>query len=267
MKLGGLDLETIALETRSSEFDLALVMAELGDALAGSLQYNADLFDAPTIKRMVGHLQVLIESIIANPDRNISRLGLLTPAESEYLLVELNYTRVIYAADRLANHLVEDQEALEPDGLALKHGEDSLSYEELNRQANRLANFLQSRGVGLEMTVAVCIDRSVDMVVSLLGVLKAGGAYIPLNPSYPQARLASMLDVARPQIILGSHVFNTFSRPAARIVVSTRSEPAREPQLRNPWWPKRCLRISPMSSSLRGLPEHLRACRSATAHC
>jgi amino acid adenylation domain-containing protein/non-ribosomal peptide synthase protein (TIGR01720 family) len=164
--------------------------------------YDCDRFDVDTIARMVGHLQTLLEGMVANPDRCLWELPLLTPAEQHQLLVEWNDTNVAYSQDIFLHHLFESQVERNPDSIAVVYEDQKLTYRELNERANQLAHYLQSLGVAPDVLVGICVERSIEMVVGLLAILKAGGAYLPLDPSYPPDRLAFMLEDAQVPVLL-----------------------------------------------------------------
>jgi len=203
LELSELTLSPVETENGIAKFDLTLMMEERPEGLQGTVEYNTDLFDAATIERMVGHFQTLLEGIVADPDRPISTLPLLTTAEREQLLVGWNDTEAEYPGDKCVHQWFEAQVEQTPEAIAVAFGEEEqLTYGELNRRANQLAHYLQKLGVGPETLVGLCVDRSPEMVIGLLGVLKAGGAYLPLDPTYPQERLAFMLEDAGISIIL-----------------------------------------------------------------
>ena len=203
LELSELTLSPVETENGIAKFDLTLMMEERPEGLQGTVEYNTDLFDAATIERMVGHFQTLLEGIVADPDRPISTLPLLTAAEREQLLVGWNDTEAEYPGDKCVHQWFEAQVEQTPEAIAVAFGEEEqLTYGELNRRANQLAHYLQKLGVGPETLVGLCVDRSPEMVIGLLGVLKAGGAYLPLDPTYPQERLAFMLEDAGISIIL-----------------------------------------------------------------
>jgi len=169
----------------------------------GQIAYHPDLFLEGAIERMDGHLETLMESIVATPKQPIMTLPLLTEAERQQLLVEWNDTAASYPKDKCIHHLFAEQAACTPEAIAarfpaqlrgrLRTGEDSLTYRALNSKANQLAHHLQSLGVGAETLVGITVERSLNMVVGLLAILKAGGAYVPLDPAYPASRLAVLL--------------------------------------------------------------------------
>ncbi|HEV7377734.1 MAG TPA: AMP-binding protein, partial [Pyrinomonadaceae bacterium] len=202
VKLGALELESVALEQRISQFDLTLVMVEAGETLSASLQYNTDLFEAATIAKMVEHLKTLLQGIIAKPQRSLSELPLLTQAEERQLLFDWNQTAASYPQDLCLHQLFEKQVTLTPAHIALICDEHRVSYSELDRRANQLAHHLRSLGVGPEVFVGLLLKRRVEMVVALLAVLKAGGAYLPLESTYPIERLRFMLQDTRATILI-----------------------------------------------------------------
>jgi amino acid adenylation domain-containing protein len=202
MELGELHLESMALEQRVAQFDLTLMLAEVGEELAASLQYNTDLFAEETMRRMAGHFEVLLESIVADPEQRLSQIALLTPAERHQLLIEWNDTAVQYPHEHYIHELFEQQAERTPDAIALIFDDQQVSYRELNERANQLAHHLRHLGVEPESLVAICVERSVEMVVGLLGILKAGGAYVPLDAAYPEERLRFMLEDAQVSVLL-----------------------------------------------------------------
>ena len=197
-----LTVSPLAVETRTAKFDLTLSMENTADGLIGVWEYNTDLFDETTIARMAGHFQTLLEAIATNPKQQISELPLLTQAERHKLLVEWNNTFGEYPQDKCIHQLFEAQVEQQPDAIALVKENQQLTYRELNRRANQLAYYLRSLGVGPEVLIGICVERSFDMIVGILGVLKAGGAYIPLDPAYPQERLAFMLEDSSVAVLL-----------------------------------------------------------------
>jgi amino acid adenylation domain-containing protein len=196
----GWDLVTEEVSVGGSITDLILVVDDRGDRISGPITYNPDLFDASTIVRMVGHWQTLLEGAAANPGRRLSELPLLTEAERHKLLVEWNGTTVEYPRHRCAHEWFEAQVERAPNVIALECGQERLAYRELNQRANRLARHLAALGVGPEALVGICLERPLETIVALLGVLKAGGAYIPLDPADP--RVAFLLADSRPAIVL-----------------------------------------------------------------
>jgi amino acid adenylation domain-containing protein/thioester reductase-like protein len=193
LDVAGLTLSYLDVHRGASAFDITLMMADTDDGLEVFIEYNTDLFDAPTIARMLGHFQTLLEGIVANPNRRVSELPMLTQEELHTLLVEWNDTLRDYPQDRCIHQLFEEQVQRTPDAVAAVFGQEQVTYGELNSRANKLARHLRRLGVGPEVLVGLCVERSIEMVVGLLGILKAGGAYVPLDPTYPKDRLAYML--------------------------------------------------------------------------
>ncbi|HXP76316.1 MAG TPA: amino acid adenylation domain-containing protein, partial [Stellaceae bacterium] len=202
MSLGGLVMETIPLERRAATLDLVMLIIETTGSLSASIRYDADLFDAATIARMAGHFHALLESIIRDPAAAIGDLDILTAAERRQLLVEFNDTKTDDREDRCFHQMFEDQVQRTPDSVAVEFEEQQLTYAQLNARANRLAHQLQTLRVGPDVAVAICMEHCPEMVVAVLAILKAGGAFLPLDPAYPQERLALMLHDAHPPIVL-----------------------------------------------------------------
>jgi natural product biosynthesis luciferase-like monooxygenase protein/amino acid adenylation domain-containing protein/FkbM family methyltransferase len=201
LDLPDLTIAPLEFEHGTAKYDLTLSMLESGTALSASIEYNRDLFEPATIERMAGHLAALLASIAADPERPLGELEILPPAERELLLVEWNDTAAA-TPERCIHELFEAQVARTPAATALVFREQSLSYAELNQRANALARQLRALGVGPDDAVGVYLDRSLEMMIALLGTLKAGGAYVPLDPAYPHDRLAYMVEDARVQVVL-----------------------------------------------------------------
>lgn len=185
-----------------SKFDLTLFVNQRGDQLAAAIEYNSALFEAATVERMLGHWQTLLEAIVANPEERISHLPLLTAAEQQQLLVEWNSTAAAYPQERCIHHLIEMQATQQPNAPAVVCQDQQLTYGALNQRANLLARQLQAEGIRPGTFVGLCVERSLEMLIGILAIHKAGGAYLPLDPSYPVQRLAFMLADTRAPIIL-----------------------------------------------------------------
>jgi amino acid adenylation domain-containing protein len=192
---------TDVVSTGTAKFDLSLYLVDAGGEISGAWEYNCDLFDHSTIARLTQHLLTLVRGIAANPDMRLADLPLLT-LEDRQQLTQLNATQVPYPAHLCAHQLFEVQARETPEALALVFAGETLSYRELNSRANRVAHRLRSIGVGPEVAVGISVERSMDMVVALLGVLKAGGPYLPLDPAYPAERLAYMLGNAEARVVI-----------------------------------------------------------------
>ncbi|RUS95287.1 hypothetical protein DSM106972_090630 [Dulcicalothrix desertica PCC 7102] len=202
MEMPDLTLTPLEVEDIAAKFDLSLSMMETQEGLQARWDYNSDLFDATTITRMAGYFQTLLESIVANPQQRISNLSLLKEAEQHQLLVEWNSTKTESPNEQCIHHLFEAQVERTPDAEAVVFADQKLTYQGLNSRANQLARYLQTLGVKPEVPVGVFVERSLEMAVGLLGVLKAGGAYIPYDPQLPKERLAYMLSDSQVPILL-----------------------------------------------------------------
>ncbi len=189
------------LDTGTAKYDLTLYLWGDASRLTGTFEYNTDLFDATTIDRMVEHFRTLLEAIVAAPDRSIAALPIMTAAERQRLLSDWNDTAIVYPPQTIQS-LFEAQVARTPDAVAVMEGLELLTFRDLNARANQVAHHLHSLGVMPETLVAICLPRSLDLIVSLLGILKAGAAYVPLDPAYPKERLAFMLKDSGAAILL-----------------------------------------------------------------
>lgn len=196
VQAGDLHLESVAFPTQVAQFELTLVMTESCDKLMASLQYNTDLFDATTIARTASHFQILAESFVAHPDKPISELQLLNETELKKILFEWNQTGTEYERDTLIHEVIAAQAAKTPDSIAIVCDNERLTYQCLNERANQLAHYLKSLGCGTEDLVGICMHRSPQLLIGLLGILKAGSTYVPLDPTYPAERLTFMLEDA-----------------------------------------------------------------------
>ncbi len=187
--LPGLRVESLTRPASTAQFDLSLNTHESPAGLGATLIYATDLFDAPSIERLAGHWRNLLHSVVANPEQRLAELPLLASAEREQIVQGWNATAADFP-NLCLHQLIEQQARLTPQRTALLFGEHSLTYQALNAQANRLAHKLREQGVGPESLVGVALNRSIELVVGLLAVLKAGAAYVPLDPDYPRERLA-----------------------------------------------------------------------------
>jgi amino acid adenylation domain-containing protein len=190
----GWDLATEEICNGGSKLDLMIIVDDRGDSISGPITYNPDLFDSATIDRMIGHWQTLLEAAAANANMSISDLRMLTPQEMNKVLVEWNDTAKEFHQCACVHQLIEAQAERTPDAVAVIYEEDRLTYRELDRGANQLANYLRGLGIGPDVPVGICLERSTQMMVGLLGIMKAGGAYVPLDPEYPRERLAFMIE-------------------------------------------------------------------------
>lgn len=208
LSLDRLSAGRVDVNTQTSVFDLTLEMALKADGSVGAVfEYSRDLFDDETIVRMAGHFQTLIHYIALSPDLQISSLTLLTEPETRQILIECNDTQAAFPDDSCLHQLMEARAEETPEAVALLCGRRSYSYAELNRKANQLARYLRAQGVGPEVPIALCVDRSLEMVVGLWGSLKAGAAYVPIDPAYPTSRQAAILRDVQPKLVLTQQRF------------------------------------------------------------
>jgi amino acid adenylation domain-containing protein len=173
-----------------------------GVQLVLKIGFDRGRFDEPTVFRMLGHLRTLLEAMAGGPMSILEDLPILTPRERHQLLVEWNQTKAEYPNESCIHELFEAQVERTPGAIAVEFEGRHLTYGELNQRSNRLAHYLRKLGVGPEVLVGLCMDRSLEMIVSLFGVLKAGGAYLPIDPAYPLARLEFMLNDASVDVLL-----------------------------------------------------------------
>jgi aspartate racemase len=207
---GGLRIEEFAFDTRAAKFDLSLEMIQQPKGLKARLAYNTDLFDGETITRMLGHYQVLLKAIVSNPQQRLSALPLLTEAERRQLLVEWNNTATEYPHEQTIHRLFEEQARERPDKIAVISQNEGLTYAQLNARANKIAHMLRAQGVEHQAHVGVCVERSPEMLTAFLGILKAGCAYVPLDPSYPAERLSFLLEDADISVVLTEGQFQQY---------------------------------------------------------
>ena len=201
VEIGGLELETVAVPEQEGQFDLDLLIVDTGNQLSASLKYNTELFEEATVKRMGSQLLTLLEAVVAEPGRRLSELPLLS-AEEQQLLREWNDTVTEFSGPPTVDGLIAAQAERTPTSTAVECQGEKLSYAELNRRANQLARYLRRQGVGSGMLVGILLERSVEVVVALLGVLKAGAAYVPLEVSHPTERIELMMKDAGVAVVL-----------------------------------------------------------------
>ncbi|MFP2934690.1 condensation domain-containing protein, partial [Pyxidicoccus sp. 3LG] len=202
LEVPGLTLRGEPVDAGTSRLDLTLAMAESERGLECSCEYRTDLFEAETIDRLVRHLGGLLEAAAARPDAPLSTLSLLSEEEQRQALREWNATERDFPREACAHHLFEAQAARTPHATAVRFEGQSLTYAGLDARANQLAHHLRGLGIRPEVPVALCVERSLEMVVGILGILKAGGAWVPMDASYPVERLTYMLrDCAAPVLV------------------------------------------------------------------
>lgn len=191
--IGELVLEPFPILTQQGQFDLSLWCARVGGAFHGELKYDDALFERHTIVRLAGHLQMLVRGVLADPDLPVSRVPLLSADDRTHIVEEWNETSTAYRRDACLHELFEEQAAATPDAVAVAGADRSLTYGELEQRSNQLAQHLRFLGVATGSLVAVLVDRSPEAVVALLGILKAGAGYVPLERHYPAARIRFIL--------------------------------------------------------------------------
>src|SRR5215216_4538656 len=219
VELPGLVVTPLNYQAETAKFDLTLYFDERDSELYSTFEYNTDLFDRDTIARMARHLRTLLEGIVADPSARISELPLLTEAERRQLLFEWNDTRAEYQQSVCAHQLFEAQVEAKPDAVAVVFEDERLSYGELNARASKLAHHLRDLGAGTGDVVGIFMARSLEMIVGILGTLKAGAACLPLDPSYPRERLAFMLkDAGGPIVLTQQRLAVELPETATRVV-------------------------------------------------
>jgi amino acid adenylation domain-containing protein len=211
LEFGDLELNGFEIDIGMSKFDLTMSVQEATPGAAITINYSLDLFEAETIQRMLGHYEQLLKAVVENAEQRVWNLPLLTEAEIEQLQ-KWNQTARDYPRAKTIARLFEEHAASTPNAVAVEYDGQELKYCDLNRQANRLAHYLRALGVKPDTLVAVCVDRSLEMIVGLLAVMKARGAYVPIDPAYPQDRLQFMLEDSRPAVLLTqSHLRELFT--------------------------------------------------------
>ena len=219
LSLGGLDAAALPVGLETSKNDLSLYAAEGADGLGCRLIYNPDLFDAATIRRMLGHFGTLLEQAAADPSRRIGGLELLAADEREQLLGAWNATARPWPQDVTVDALIAQQAARTPDAPAVTFRGESLTYAQLDARANRLANHLRALGAGPEARVGICLERSAQTAVAMLAALRTGAAYLPLDPAYPADRLAYMLeDSGAPVLVTQASLRGLLPAAGVRVV-------------------------------------------------
>ena len=193
--------------TETAQFELSLEVQEGPAGLDCRFEYSIDLFDEATIARLAGHWQTLLAGIVANANLSLSTLPLLTEQERQQLLVEWNTTQTEYPLEQCLHQLFENQVERTPEAMAVVYEGEQLSYQELNARANRLAHQLRERGVGQERLVALLAERGIPLLISILAIYKTGGAYLPLDPHHPAARLGRVIEHSRCSIVLATTAF------------------------------------------------------------
>jgi amino acid adenylation domain-containing protein/FkbM family methyltransferase len=202
LDLPGLQLAPLPMPYEITKFDLELVLGDAGERVVGTLGYATALFDRETVRRQAGYLRRILSAMVADDQQPVRRVDVLDAAERHRLLVSWNDTAREYPRDRCIHELFEDQVGRTPDAIAVVELGRTLDYAQLNERANQLAHYLRRLGVEPDSRIALCMERGLEMVVSILAVLKSGGAYVPMEPEYPPERLRSMLVDSAPTVLL-----------------------------------------------------------------
>ncbi|MFA8408516.1 amino acid adenylation domain-containing protein [Burkholderia pseudomallei] len=207
LTIPGLTIRAVETPLQTAQFELTLSLQEAGDDIVGHLNYASALFDESTVRRYVTYWCRLLEGMTAGAaDQTIVGLPLLDEAERKQVVYAWNATERDYPIEQCIHQLFEAQVDRKPEAIALTFEGQRLSYAELNARANRLAHYLQGRGVGPDRLVALCAERGIEMVVGLLAILKAGGAYVPLDPAYASDRLRGIVEDSQPALVLADAV-------------------------------------------------------------
>ncbi len=201
----GLKVSMEPLSSGNQKFAMVLGAVD-GQRIDGGISYRSELFSAEMIRRMLGHWENLLLSVVATPEAGLDDLSLLSVTEREQILQEWNRTQMEFPLHTV-HALFEQQAARTPYATAVEYEDESFSYDELNRRANQVAHYLKKLGAGPEMMIGICMERSLEMVIAMLGVLKAGAAYVPLDPDYPTDRLAYMVESSRAPVVLLQQAF------------------------------------------------------------
>jgi len=203
-----LAISPFQVDCHTTPYDLGISLTQNTQGLEGWIEYATDIFDASTIARLAGHFETMLAGALENPAQRLSHLPLLTDPEQQQVLVQWNDTRIDYPRGECLHQLFEAKVGESPEKVALVFEREELTYDELNRRANRLAHRLKDLGVGPDVLVGIYATRSMEMVVGMLAVLKAGGAYVPLDPAYPADRLAFILQDAQAPVLLTQKALN-----------------------------------------------------------
>jgi len=201
LRLGEVQLSKEAHEHVTAQFDLSFIITETSTGLQGSVNYCTDLFTEPTIQRMVSHFKQLLSSIVSAPQKNVGSLSMLTKADED-LLLSFNNTKASYPENKNIVTLFEEQVNKTPHDIAIVFNKEQVTYTELNERSNRLANYLQSKGIRPGSLVPICVERAPEMIIGLMGILKAGAAYVPIDPAYPQDRIGFMIEDSRGTMVI-----------------------------------------------------------------
>lgn len=231
LALSGTDTVDYPVAPGTTMYDLFLQLIEMENSFSGSIEYSTDLFERETIERMARHFATLLDSIAANPDAPILDLPLMGADESNMLLEDWNRTDMEYAREFQLQQVVEQQASATPDAVAVVHGDEQLTYEQLDKRANQLAHLLTSNAIGKGDLIGIYLERSIDMMVTLLGIMKTGAAYVPLDPLFPPDRIAFMMEDAQLKglVTQTSLQHDLAEKPAYVLCIDTTTELSEQP--------------------------------------
>ncbi len=225
--VAGIKIKPHNLENRISKFDMTVEAVELGNSIYINIQYCTKLFNRTTIERMYKHLENIIQAVTENIDTKLSEVDILTKEERQ-ILIDFNNTKADYPKDKTIHQLFEEQVEKTPDNIAVVYEEKSFTYRELNERANQLARVLRDKGVKSDSIVAIIVDRSLDMIVGIMSVLKSGGAYLPIDPEYPKDRIEYMLEDSEAIMLLTQKSVNTDISYSGEIIILDEYETCHE---------------------------------------
>ncbi len=226
--VAGLKIKPHNLENRISKFDMTLEAVELVDSISINLQYCTKLFNRMTIKRMYTHLENIIQAVTENIDTRLSEVDMLTEEERQQILINFNNTKADYPKNKTIHQLFEEQVEKTPDNIAVVYEEKSFTYRELNERANQLARVLRDKGIKSDSIVAIMVERSLDMIVGIMGVLKSGGAYLPIDPEYPKDRIEYTLEDSEAIMLLTQRSIITDISYSGEIIILNEYETCHE---------------------------------------
>ncbi|MFD0772072.1 non-ribosomal peptide synthase/polyketide synthase [Bacillus sp. CGMCC 1.60114] len=222
-ELHGRNIEVMESNAPIAKFDLSLTAAEVEEGLLLNFVYRTDLFDSLTIESMAEHFGNWLNLIVEHPDKSLAKLPILSGLQQKQL-EEWNNNAVAYPQESAIHQLFEEQVNRTPDAVAVVDENQQLTYRELNEKANQLAHYLQQCGIGTESLVGLCFERSVEMVVGLMGIWKAGAAYVPLDPSYPESRLRYILEDTGIQVLVTNEALENWIPKEVKVVCLDRDQ-------------------------------------------
>ncbi len=210
-QLEGITIKPRMIDSGISKFDMTLTAMEEAEKINITIEYCTKLFKKETIERLCNHLLSIIQEAAQNTDKTLAAMQMLTSLEKQQLLAEFNNTKMEYPQNKTIQQMFEEQAEQTPDNTALVYGSNNLTYKELNQKANQLARVLRDKGLKPDSIAGILIEPSLEMIVGILGVIKAGGAYLPIDPSYPQQRICYMIEDSKAEILLTQSTLSNLS--------------------------------------------------------